>query len=177
MKVKASGLIAAALLTTTLAAAPLLANAAEALPAAFEGTSTLQASGVVKSINRAQQSLTVLDAQGHEASFNITRAGDLAQISQGGKVQLRMVRNAIVRVTQAAHSQSPVAAQPDTIERVNAEVQAVDHASGVMALKRANGAVFHIQGREPSQVSGVAPGMQVSVVFAPQVSVAVAPAL
>lgn len=171
MKVKASGMIAAALLVV----APLVSNAA-GLPAAFEGISTLQADGVVKSINPAQNSLTVLDAQGHEASFNITDARSLTQITQGGKVQLRMVRSAVVRVVQPADSQSP-AAQPDTIERVSAEVQAVDHASGVMALKRANGTVFHIQGREPATVADVAPGMQVSVVFAPQVSVAVAPAL
>jgi Cu/Ag efflux protein CusF len=174
MKVKASGIIAAALLAT----APLVSTAA-GLPAAFEGTSTLQADGVVKSINQAQRSLTVLDAQGREASFNITDARDLAQISQGGKVHLRMVRNAVVRVTHAAHAannQSP-AAQPDTVENVTAEVQAVDHASGVMSLKRADGAVFHIQGREPAKLAGVTPGMQVSVVFAPQASVAVAPAL
>lgn len=169
MKVKASGIIAVAL----LAIAPLVSNAA-ALPAAFEGTSTLQADGVVKSINHAQRSLTVVDAQGSESSFNITDARDLAQISQGGKVHLRMVRNAVVRVT-AAKGPNP-AAQPDTIESVTAEVQAVDHASGVMALKRANGTVFHIQGREPAKVAEIAPGMQVSVVFAPRVSVAVAPA-
>jgi fructose-1,6-bisphosphatase/inositol monophosphatase family enzyme len=170
MKVKASGFIAAML----LAVAPLVSGAAE-LPAAFDATSTLQAEGVVKTINQAQRSLTVLDAQGHEASFNITDARDLTKLSEGGKVHLRMVRNAVVRVTQAASGQSP-AAQPDTIERVSAEVQAVDHASGVMALKRANGTVFHLQGREPANVAGVSVGMQVSVVFAPKASVAVAPA-
>jgi Cu/Ag efflux protein CusF len=171
MKVKISGVIAAALLAT----ASLVSNAAD-VPAAFEGTSTLQADGVVKSINQAQRSLTVLDAQGREASFNITDARDLTQIRQGGKVHLRMVRNAVVHITHAANNQSP-AAQPDTVENVTAEVQAVDHASGVMTLKRANGAVFHIQGREPAKLAGVTPGMQVSVVFAPQASVAVAPAL
>jgi fructose-1,6-bisphosphatase/inositol monophosphatase family enzyme len=170
MKVKASGLIAAML----LAVAPLVSGAAE-LQAAFDATSTLQAEGVVKTINQAQRSLTVLDAQGHEASFNITDARDLMKLNEGGKVHLRMVRNAVVRVTQAASGQSS-AAQPDTIERVSAEVQTVDHASGVMALKRANGTVFHLQGREPANVAGVAPGMQVSVVFAPKASVAVAPA-
>lgn len=174
MKVKASGIIAAVLLAVS-AAAPLVSNAAD-LPAAFEGTSTLQADGVVKSINRPQRSLTVLDAQGREASFNIKDERELAQISQGGKVHLRMVRNAVVRVTHAANSPSQ-AAQPDTLENVTAEVQSIDHASGVMALKRANGAVFHIQGREPAKLAGVTPGMQVSVVFAPQASVAVAPAL
>jgi hypothetical protein len=170
MKVKASGIIAAALMAT----APLVSNAA-GLPAAFEGTSTLQADGVVQSINNAQRSLTVLDAQGHQASFNITDARDLAQISVGGKVQLRMVRNAVIHVTQAANSPG-AAAEPDTIGRVSAEVQDVDHASGVMALKRENGAVFHIQGREPAKLAEVARGMQVSVVFAPQASVGVAPA-
>ena len=62
MKVKASGIVAAVLLAV-LAATPFVSNAAD-LPAAFEGTSTLQADGVVKSINQAQRSLTVLDAQG-----------------------------------------------------------------------------------------------------------------
>lgn len=174
MKVKVSGIIAAALLAVS-AAAPSVSSAAD-LPAAFEGTSTLQADGVVKSINQAQRSLTVLDPQGREASFNITNARELAQISQGGKVHLRMVRNAVVRVTHATNNQNQ-AAQPDTLENVTAEVQAVDHTSGVMALKRTNGAVFHIQGREPAKLAGVTPGMQVSVVFAPQASVAVAPAL
>lgn len=168
---KASRMIVAAL----LAVAPLVSNAA-GLPAAFEGTSTLQASGVVKSINPAQNSLTVLDAQGHEASFNIADARDLTHISQGGNVQLRMVRGAVVRVMPPANSEGP-ATQQNAVDRVIAEVSAVDHASGVLALKRANGTVFHIQGREPAMVAGVEPGMQVSVVFAPQISVAVAPAL
>jgi hypothetical protein len=38
------------------------------------------------------------------------------------------------------------------------------------------GPCFHIQGRDPAKITGVTPGMQVVVAFAPQVSVAVAPA-
>jgi hypothetical protein len=173
MKVKASGLVAGVLMATAS-----LVSFAAGLPAPFEGTSTLQADGIVKSINPAQHALIVLDARGSEASFNITDARDLARISQGGKVQIRMVRNAVIRVTRAADGQGQLAqtVQPDTRDNVSAEVQAVDHASGVMALKRSNGAMFHIQSREPAKIAGIAPGMQVSVVFAPLASVTVAPA-
>jgi len=54
-------------------------------------------------------------------------------------------------------------------------VAAIDRASGVLALKGADGSAFHIQSRQPAAVANVAPGMQVSVTFAPDVSVAVAP--
>ncbi|MCX4143124.1 hypothetical protein M0D68_33340 [Paraburkholderia sp. SEWSISQ10-3 4] len=173
MKEKALGVIAGAL----IAAAPLVSFAA-GLPAPFEGSSTLQADGVVKSIDQAKQSVTVLDAQGGEASFNITDTSNLAQIKQGGKVHIRMMRNAMVSVTRGAdgHSAAVQPVQQNTVQNVTAEVQAIDHASGIMALKGPNGTVFHIQGREPAKVAGVTPGMQVSVAYAPQVSVAVAPA-
>jgi hypothetical protein len=172
MKNKAPGIIAGAL----IAAAPFVSFAA-GLPAPFEGSSTLQADGVVKFVDQTKHSVTVLDAQGGEASFNITETGNLAQIRQGAKVHIRMMRNAMVSVTRGADGHT--AAQPvqqNTAQDVTAEVQAIDHASGIMALKSPNGAVFHIQGREPAKVAGVTPGMQVSVAYAPQVSVAVAPA-
>jgi Cu/Ag efflux protein CusF len=172
MKNKALGIIAGAL----IAAAPLVSFAA-GLPAPFEGSSTLQADGVVKFVDQAKHSVTVLDAQGGEASFNITETGNLAQIKQGGKVHIRMMRNAMVSVTRGADGHAAAqAVQQNTAQNVTAEVQAIDHASGIMALKSPNGAVFHIQGREPAKVAGVTPGMQVSVAYAPQVSVAVAPA-
>lgn len=173
MKVKASGIIAAALIVL----APLVSFAA-GLPAPFEGSSTLQAEGIVKSIDEAKHSLTVLDAQGGEASFDITDSRNLAQIKPGGKVHIRMMRNAVISVTRGADGQGKVAqaAQPNAVQNVTAEVEAIDHATGIMALKGPNGAVFHIQGREPAKLANVTPGMQVSVAFAPQVSVAVAPA-
>ena len=89
MKVKALGIVAGAL----IAAAPLVSSAAS-LPAPFEGSSTLQADGVVKSVDQTNHSVTVLDAQGGEASFTITDTHNLAQIKQGGKVHIRMMRNA-----------------------------------------------------------------------------------
>ncbi|WP_408322290.1 hypothetical protein [Paraburkholderia nemoris] len=173
MKEKALGVIAGAL----IAAAPLVSFAA-GFPAPFEGSSTLQADGVVKSVDQAKHSVTVLDAQGGEASFNITDTSNLAQIKQGGKVHIRMMRNAMVSVTRGAdgHGAAVQPVQQNTVQNVTAEVQAIDHASGIMALKGPNGAVFHIQGREPAKVVGVTPGMQVSVAYAPQVTVAVAPA-
>ncbi len=173
MKVKALGVIAGVL----IAAAPLVSFAA-GLPAPFEGSSTLQADGVVKSVDQANHSITVLDAQGGEASFNITDTHNLAQIKQGGKVHIRMMRNAMISVTRGADGQATAGhtTQPNTVQTVTAEVQAIDHASGVMALKGPNGSVFHIQGRDPAKIAGVTPGMQVVVAFAPQVSVAVAPA-
>ena len=172
MKVKASGIVAGAL----VAFAPLVSSAAP-LPAAFEGRSTLQAEGVVKSIDQARHSLTVLDAQGGVGAFTVTDARNLAQIREGSKVHIRMIRNAVIRVTPAADLQSKLAqaAQRDTVQNVIAEVAAIDHAAGVLALKDANGSAFHIQSREPAAVANVTPGMQVSVTFAPEVSVAVAP--
>ncbi|MFL9994834.1 hypothetical protein PQR34_29510 [Paraburkholderia sediminicola] len=173
MKDKALGIVAGAL----IAAAPLVSFAAS-LPAPFEGSSTLQADGVVKAVDQTQHSVTLLDAQGGEASFTVTDTSNLAQIKQGGKVHIRMMRSAMISVTRGADGHG-AAAQPvpqNTVQHVSAEVQAVDHASGIMALKGPNGEVFHIQGREPAKVAGVTPGMQVSVAYAPQVSVAVAPA-
>jgi hypothetical protein len=173
MKVKALGIIAGAL----IAAAPLVSSAA-GLPAPFEGSSTLQADGLVKSVDQVNHSITVLDAQGGEASFNITDARNLAQIKQGGKVHVRMMRNAVISVTQGADGQVAGAqlAQSNAVQSITARVDAIDHASGIMALKGLNGSVFHIQGRDPAKVAGVTPGMQVVVAFAPQISVAVAPA-
>ncbi|WP_144137618.1 hypothetical protein [Paraburkholderia sp. BCC1884] len=172
MKVKALGIMASAL----IAAAPL-ASFGAGLPAPFQGSSTLRADGTVKSVDAAKHSVTVLDAQGGEASFNITDARNLAQIRQGSKVHIRMVREATISVTRGVEAQGAAAqtAQADTVQRVAARVESVDHGSGVMALKSANGAVFHIQGREPAMVANVTPGMQVVVAFAAQVNVAVAP--
>ncbi|WNC92079.1 hypothetical protein RI103_27750 [Paraburkholderia sp. FT54] len=173
MKAKTLGVIAGAL----IAAAPLMSSAA-GLPAPFEGSSTLQADGVVKSVDQTNHSVTVLDAQGGEASFNITDTRNLAQIKQGGKVHIRMMRNAVISVTHGVDGQAAAAqsAAPNTVQSVAAQVQSVDHASGIMALKGPNGSVFHIQGRDPAKIASVTPGMQVVVAFAPQVSVAVAPA-
>jgi Cu/Ag efflux protein CusF len=172
MKDKALGIIAGAL----IAAAPLTSFAA-GLPAPFEGSSTLQAEGVVKAVDQAKHSVTVIDAQGSEASFTVTDTSNLGQIKQGGKVHIRMMRNAVISVTRGAdgHGAAAQPVQQNTVQNVTAEVQAIDHASGVMALKGHDGAVFHIQGREPAKVAGVTPGMQVSVAYAPQVRVAVAP--
>jgi hypothetical protein len=88
-----------------------------------------------------------------------------------------MIRNAVVRVTHAADGQGKLApaAARDTAQTMSAQVAAIDRASGVLALKGADGSAFHIQSREPAAVASVAPGMQVSVTFAPEVSVAVAP--
>lgn len=117
MKVKAVGIIVGAL----IAAAPLVSSAA-GLPAPFEGSSTLQADGVVKSVDQAHHSVTVLDAQGGEASFNITDTRNLAQIKQGGKVHIRMMRNAVISVTQGADGQAATAqiAQPNAVQSVSA---------------------------------------------------------
>jgi hypothetical protein len=176
MKTKALGIIAGAL----IAAAPF-ASFAAGLPAPFEGSSTLQAEGVVTSVDRAKHSVTVRDVQGGEASFDITDSRDLARISQGGKVHIRMMRTAVIRVTRGANGEGAIAApaaslgQTNPEQNVSAQVQAIDHASGVMALKDANGSVFHLQGRDPAKLANVTPGMQVSVAFAPQINVAVAP--
>jgi len=125
-----------------------------------------------------EYSATVLDAQGGEASVNIADTSNLAQIKQGGKVHIRMMRNAMVGMTRGAggHGTAAQSAQANTVHNVTAEVQAIDHATGITALKGPNGAVFHIRRREPAKVAHATPGMQVSVAYALQVSVAVAPA-
>ncbi|WP_027799961.1 hypothetical protein [Paraburkholderia dilworthii] len=177
MKAKALGIVAGAL----IAAAPF-ASFAAGLPAPFEGSSTLQAEGVVKSVDHARHSVTVRDAQGGEASFDVTDGRDLARITQGGKVHIRMMRNAVISVVRGADGKGAVAAavapvgQTNSDQNLSAQVQAIDHASGVMALKGANGSAFHIQGRDLAKLANVTPGMQVWVAFAPQISVAVAPA-
>jgi hypothetical protein len=153
-------------------------STAAGLPAPFEASTTLQADGVVKAVDPANHSVTVLDAQGGEASFTITDTRDLAQIHQGGKVHVRMMRTAVISVTRGADGQgAPVQAAPvNTVQNVNAVVEAIDHASGVVALKGQDGSVFHIQSHDPARVVNVVPGMQVMVAFAPQINVAVAPA-
>lgn len=181
MKVKASGVVASVAASVIagalLAVAPLLAFAV-GLPAPFEGHSLLQADGVVKSIDQANRSLTVLDAQGGEGSFTVTDARNLAQLRQGNKVHIQMTRNAVIRVMDSGEGRRKLAqgAPRDTVQNVAAEVTAVDRTTGVLALKGANGSVFHIQSRTPATVANLTPGMQVSVTYAPQVSVAVAPA-
>lgn len=173
MKVKAVAVIAGAL----IAAAPI-ASFAAGLPAPFEGSSTLQAESVVKAVDQANHSVTVLDTQGGVGSFNVTDTRDLSQIKQGAKVHIRMMRNAVISVTRGSDGQAAAgqSLQPNTIQRVTAQVEAIDHTSGIMALKGPNGSTFHIQSRDPAKAAGVSPGMQVVVAFAPQVSVAVAPA-
>ncbi|WP_144107943.1 hypothetical protein [Paraburkholderia sp. BCC1886] len=172
MKFKAAGVIASLLII----AAPHVSFAA-ALPTPFEASSTLQAEGVVQSLDQVAHTVTVLDAHGGRASFNITDPRDLTQIGQGGKVHLRMTRNAVVSVMRGADGQVATAEpiHSNDGQNVNAVVEAVDHASGVLALKGADGAIFHIQSQEPAKAASIAVGMQVLVAFASQVSVAVAP--
>ncbi|SDH91290.1 hypothetical protein [Paraburkholderia phenazinium] len=165
MNKKALGVVAGAL----IAAAPLVSAAADSLPVAFEGNSVLQADGVVKSLDQAHHAVTVVDAHGGEASFTVADASNFAHIQPGSKVHIRMVRSALV-----SPSRGSVAAQ--TPQNVTAEVVALDHASGVVQLKGADGAVFHIQGRDPAKLANLQPGMHVDVAYTPQVSVAVAPA-
>ncbi|MBW0448260.1 hypothetical protein EN871_27345 [bacterium M00.F.Ca.ET.228.01.1.1] len=177
MKAKVLGRIVGAF----VAFAPFVSFAA-GLPAPVEGSSTLQAEGVVKSVDRAKHSVTVRDAQGGEASFEVTEKGSIDRIRQGEKVHVRMTRNAMISVLQDADGQAAPAAvtsqngQANPEQNVNAQVQAVDHATGVVALKGPNGPVFYIQGRVPAQMANLTPGMQVMVALAPQVSVTVAPA-
>jgi hypothetical protein len=100
----------------------------------------------------------------------VTDASGLAHIQPGSKVHVRMTRSALVSPSRGA-----VASQ-SSLQNVTAEVVAVDRASGVVELKGANGAVFHIQGSDPLKLANLQPGMHVDVAYAPQVSVAVAPA-
>lgn len=165
MNKKTLSIVAGAL----IAAAPLVSSAAESLPVAFEGSSVLQADGVVKGVDPARHAVTVVDANGGEASFTITETGNLAQIHPGAKVHVRMVRSAHVSPSHGAlTAQSP--------QNVTAEVVALDRASGVVELRGPTGEVFHIQGRDPVKLANLQPGMHVDVAYAPQVSVAVAPA-
>lgn len=165
MNWKTLGIVAGAL----IAAAPLVSSAAEPLPAAFEGNSVLQADGVVKGVDQARHAVTVVDTHGGEASFTVTDTSNLGQIHPGSKVHVRMVRSALVSPSHGAlAAQSP--------QNFTAEVVTSDRASGVVELRGPNGDVFHIQGRDPVKVANLQPGMHVDVAYAPQVSVAVAPA-
>ncbi|RFU44171.1 hypothetical protein [Paraburkholderia sp. DHOC27] len=161
------GIVAGAL----IAVSPLVASAAETLPASFEGRSVLQADGVVKSIDQAHHVVTVVDPHGAVASFNITDNSNLAQIQSGSKVLVHMTRMALISASHGAD-----ATAPSTPQNVSAEVQGVDHASGVIALKSADGSVFHIQGGDLAKVASLQPGTHVRVAYAPQVSVGVTPA-
>ena len=150
------GIVAGAM----IAAAPLVSSAADSLPAPFEGNSVLQADGVVKGVDQAKHAVTVVDAHGGEASFTVTDASNLGQIRQGGKVHIRMTRSALVSPT---HGAAGVQSSP---QNVAAEVLAVDHASGVIELKGPNGAVFHIQGRDPAKLARLQAGTQLNVAYA-----------
>jgi hypothetical protein len=166
MNKKTLGIIAGAL----IAATPLVSSAADLLPGAFEANSVLQADGMIKSVDPTQHTVKVVDAQGAEASFTVTDTSNLAQLRPGSKVHVRMTRTALV-----SPSQKPAAAQSSS-QSVTAAVVTVDRATGVVQLKGANGAVFHIQGRDPAKLPNLQPGMHLDVVYAPQVSVAVEPA-
>ena len=98
MNKKTLGMVAGAL----LAVAPLVSSAADSLPAPFEGNSVLQAEGIVKGVEQAKHAVTVVDAHGGEASFTVTDTSNLAQLRQGTKVHVRMVRSALVSPTHGA---------------------------------------------------------------------------
>lgn len=161
------GIVAGAL----IAVSPLVSSAADAVPASFEGRSVLQADGVVKGVDADRHVVTVVDPHGSVASFNVTDTSNLGQIRPGSKVLIRMTRNAVVSASHGADT-----AAPSSPQNMAAEVQSVDRASGVVALKGADGTVFHIQGSNLSKVANLQPGTHVRVVYASQVSVAVAPA-
>jgi Cu/Ag efflux protein CusF len=152
-----------------IALTPLVSSAADAVPASFEGRSVLQADGVVKGVDLDRHVVTVVDPRGSVASFNLTDTSNLRQIRPGNKVLIRMIRTAVISASHGAEATAPSSPQ-----NVAAEVQGVDRASGVVALKGADGAVFHIQGGDLSKVANLQPGTHVRVAYAPQVSVAVA---
>ncbi|MDE1181574.1 hypothetical protein [Paraburkholderia sp.] len=158
--------ICTAVLISTI---PFLSFAADGpLPKSFEASSTLQAEGIVESIDLAKSAVTVTDSNGSEASFVVTDSADLGKIRQGGKVHIRMMRNATVSF---AHTQNTGSAQT-----VVAEVQDIDHQSGVLTLKPAHGPVFHIQTREPEKLSKIVRGTPVEINYAQQVNIAVSAA-
>ena len=161
------GIVAGVLIAVT----PLVSSAADAVPASFEGRSVLQADGVVKSVDPDRHVVTVVDPRGSVASFNVTDTSNLGQIRPGNKVLIRMTRTAVISASHGAD-----AAAPSSPQNVAAEVQGVDRASGIVALKSADGALFHIQGRDLSKVANLQPGTHVRVAYASQVSIAVAPA-
>ena len=160
------GIVAGALIAVT----PLVSSAADAVPASFEGRSVLQANGVVKGIDPERHVVTVVDPRGSVASFNVTDTSNLGQIRPGSKVLIRMTRTAVVSASRGAD-----AAVPSSPRNVAAEVESIDRASGVVALKGADGTLFHIQGGDLSKVANLQPGMHVRVAYASQVSVAVTP--
>ncbi len=92
MNKKALGIVAGAL----IAAAPLVSSAADSLPAPFEGSSVLQADGVVKGVDQAKHAVTVRRRAWRRSIVHRHRTSNLAQIHQGSKVHIRMMRSALV---------------------------------------------------------------------------------
>lgn len=161
------GIVASALIAMT----PLVSSAAQPMPASFEGRSVLQATGVVQSIDQARHVVTVGDQHGGVASFNVNEASDLGHLQPGRKVVVSMTRTAVVSPSHGSDASAPSSPQ-----NVAAEVESVDRASGVVALKGPDGAVFHIQGGDRTKVANLQPGTHVRVAYAAQASIAVAPA-
>ncbi|WJF92028.1 hypothetical protein QS306_14780 [Paraburkholderia bonniea] len=188
MSKKVVGLLAGALISATsglaVAAPAVQPEISQVAPVAgielfepFVGISTLQAPGVVKSVNMATRAVTLSDPEhGSEVTFNIDPSGgNLAEIKRGKTVNVSMSREAILGHPTGATGQTRITV-PGNSESILAVVQSVDHSTGVISLKKADGSVFRIKGREPLKMAGVAAGQQIMVVMAAQVFISIAPA-
>jgi Cu/Ag efflux protein CusF len=178
--------IAAAIAGVVIALAPLSPRAAQpaasvASSAAIAGVSVLQAEGTVQTVDRVAHTVTVKDAASGQATFNVNPdTTKLAELKAGDKVRVRMVRDAVI--TPAPHASPNAAGQsaanPDPMAQnsITAEVVSVDQKTGVLALRGAKGAVFHIQASNALQVAHLAAGMHVEVAYAPTANVSVSAA-
>jgi Cu/Ag efflux protein CusF len=178
--------IAAAIAGALIALAPLSPQAAQpaasvASTATIAGVSVLQAEGTVQAVDRVAHTVTVKDAASGQATFNVSPdSTKLSELKAGDKVRVRMVRDAAI--TLAAHAspnmtgqadQGASGADPLAQNKVAAEVVSVDQKTGVLALRGAKGAMFHIQANNAGQVAHLSAGTHVDVVYAPTANVSV----
>jgi Cu/Ag efflux protein CusF len=166
-----------------IALAPLSPQAAQ--PAAsvvstatIAGVGVLQAEGAVQAVDHAAHTVTVKDAASGQATFNVNPdTTKLSELKAGGKVRVRMVRDAVITVLPRSSSSTTgqTVANTDTTAQNNvaAEVVTIDQKTVVLTLRGPKGAVFHIQASNGAQLAHLSPGMHVEVVYAPTVSVSV----
>ncbi|HVE08406.1 MAG TPA: hypothetical protein VNE00_14235 [Paraburkholderia sp.] len=175
-------LAAAAVMSGVLVVvAPSVSHAAQpaASSASVTGISVLQAEGVVQSVDPVAHTVTVKDAVSGQATFNVSpETTKLSALKSGDKVRVRMVRDAvIVPEGSSANAMSPSTKGDATAQStIAAQVVAVDSKTGVIALKGAQGNVFHVQASDASQSASLSSGMRVQVNYAAMAAVSVAAA-
>jgi Cu/Ag efflux protein CusF len=155
-------------------------------PAPIAGVSVLQAEGIVQAVDRVAHTVTVKDAASGQATFNVSPdSTKLAELKQGDKVRIRMVRDAVISPSgsssnnaRSAGAATANAGKDDQAAQntIAAEIVTVDRTTGVVALKGAKGDRFHVQISDAVQSAHLVAGMHVQVVYAASATVSVSAA-